>query len=89
MILFTFKAECFESGKENGRSGYAAFAILGGSGMQRVSFDAVKEPNAAWRNSGRKDCHVFIGYQYDCDRIILVNRNLLKNSIKQNGDHIS
>jgi len=24
----------------------------------------VKEPNAVWHNSGRKDCLVFIGYQY-------------------------
>ena len=25
----------------------------------------VKEPNAVWHNSGRKDCLVFIGYQYE------------------------
>jgi len=24
----------------------------------------VKEPNAVWHNSGRKDCLIFIGYQY-------------------------
>ena len=29
----------------------------------------VKEPNAVWHNSGRKDCLVFIGYQYKVNSV--------------------
>ena len=32
--------------------------------MERVSFDAVKGFNEAWRNSGRKESEIFIRYQY-------------------------
>ena len=28
----------------------------------------VKEANAVWHNSGRKDCLVFIGYQYEAEK---------------------
>ena len=33
-----------------------------GSGMKRVSFDAVKGSNEAWRNSDRKESKISIRY---------------------------
>jgi len=39
--------------------------MLGGSRMQRVSFDAVKAANEVWRKSGRKDLSVSIEESYE------------------------
>ena len=44
LVLIHFKADCFEMDKDNGRNEKAAFATPGGSGMECVSFDAVRAP---------------------------------------------